>query len=129
MVANINGNVRIDSVNNTISIGHVNGNVNLDEIAANTSVNLVNALIVAKVTLPLNGTINMDNTNGGIDLEIPVNTSANFSANVTNGAITVSNLVLQNPISTATSLSGTLGAGQGTITLTVVNGNIDVSGF
>ena len=71
----------------------------------------------------------MSKVNGSIQLSIPQNTSAEFSATVTIGDISVSNLVLQNQESTPNSLRGTLGAGQGTISLSTVNGNIRVTGF
>jgi len=48
---------------------------------------------------------------------------------VTNGTIRLSNLVLSNSVSTPGSLTGILGSGQGTISLTTVNGGIYVTGF
>ena len=95
----------------------------------NSAVSLVNGQITAKITLPLNGNIGMANVNGNIDLEIPTNTSAEFSAGLVNGNITITNLVLQNQVSSSTSLTGTLGNGEGTIALTTVNGNISATGF
>jgi len=89
----------------------------------------VNGQITAKITLPLNGNIGMANVNGNIDLEIPTNTSAEFSAGLVNGNITITNLVLQNQVSSSTSLTGTLSNGEGTIALTTVNGNISATGF
>lgn len=72
----------------------------------------------------------MKTVSGDSNLAIPVNTSAEFSAVVNIGNISVSNLVLQNEVTTSTFRSGTLGSGQGTITLeTEVLGNISVSGF
>jgi len=126
---NVNGTVTIDSINNTVSVDNVNGQVMLDEISGGVSVNLVNGLTQSEVILPLDGTIGMTTVNGSIELGIPQNTSAEFSARVTNGNISVSNLVLQNEVSTPNSLRGTLGGGQGTISLSTVNGNIRVTGF
>ncbi len=71
----------------------------------------------------------MGTVNGNIELEIPQNTSADFSANVTNGAIQILNLTLQNEVATTRSLRGTLGNGQGTIKTNTVNGNINTTGF
>ena len=93
-------------------------------------IDLVAGTIEGEVTLPLNGAIDMKTVTGDINLVIPVNTSAEFSAAVNIGSISDSNLVLQNEVRTATFLSGTLGSGQGTITLeTEVIGNISVSGL
>ena len=129
VVANVNGMVSIDSINNSVSVANVNGQVKLDEIFGSTSVQLVNGQIQAEVTLPTDGIIGMSTVNGGIDLDIPQNTSAIFSAKVVNGTISISDLVLNNPVSTPDSLAGTFGDGQGTISLNTVNGSISVSGF
>jgi len=129
VVINVNGAVNVDSVNNYVSVVNVNGQVNLDEIIGSASVSLVNGQIMAEVTPPKGGIISMSTVNGGIDLDIPQYTSAQFSATVVNGTIAISNLVLIGMVSTPTSLTGTLGTGEGTIVLTTVNGSISVSGF
>lgn len=92
-------------------------------------VNNVNGKINGRVSVPLNGTIDMKLENGGIELEIPQNTSADFSANLVNGKISFQNLILNNKVATSKSLDGILNDGQGKITLKTVNGKIDVSGF
>lgn len=125
----INGTVTIESISNLVSVENVNGQIVLHEIIASVSVSLTNGQIEGEVTLPLNGTIDMVNINGNIELELPQSTSAEFSASVVNGNIVVSNIVLQNQVSSSTSLSGTMGDGQGTISLVTVNGNISVSGL
>ncbi|NIM99598.1 MAG: DUF4097 family beta strand repeat protein [candidate division Zixibacteria bacterium] len=129
LVINVNGAVTIDSINSFISVQNVNGPVTLEEIFGSVSVQLVNGQIQAEVTLPQAGLITMSAVNGGIELAVPQNTSAEFSASVENGIISMSNLVLQDLRSTPNSLTGTLGDGQGTISLTTVNGSISVWGF
>ncbi len=126
---NINGNMTIENIRNDVDVDNVNGNIDLKDILGNASANVVNGLIRAKVTMPQNGNIGMGTVNGNIELEIPQNTSADFSANVTNGAIQISNLTLQNEVATTRSLRGTLGNGQGTIKTNTVNGNINTTGF
>ena len=128
-VANVNGSVSVDSINNTVTAANVNGQILLDEIVGSTTVSLVNGQIVAKITLPLNGNIQMGNVNGNVTLEIPTNTSAQFAAGLTNGNITITNLTLHNQVSTLTSVVGTLGNGEGAISLATVNGNINAVGF
>jgi DUF4097 and DUF4098 domain-containing protein YvlB len=129
VVINVNGAVDIDSVNGFVSVVNVNGQVDLDEIFGNVSVSLVNGQISAEVTPPLGGIISMATVNGGINLDIPQYTSAQFSVTVVNGTISISNLVLTGIVSTPTSLTGTLGTGEGTIALSTVNGSISVRGF
>lgn len=129
-LANVNGSVTLNSIENDVTVNNVNGSVTLMKIVGSALVNLTNGIIESEVTLPLNGTIDLNTVNGNINLTIPVNTSAEFSAAVTIGNISISNLVLQNEVNTSTSLSGTLGSGQGTITLeTEQVGDISVSGF
>jgi DUF4097 and DUF4098 domain-containing protein YvlB len=129
-VSQVNGIVTIESMTNTVAVTLANGTVTLDDIVGSASVTAINGKIDGDVTLPLDGTITMSTTNGTIVLGIPQDTSAAFSARAGFGdKIRVSNLVLQNEVRTSTSLSGTLGDGQGTIVLTTVTGSIQVAGF
>lgn len=129
VVANVNGTVSIDSISNSVTVANVNGQITMDEIFGSTSVELFNGQIQAEVTLPTDGTIALSTTNGGIVLAIPVNTSAEFAATAVNGTISMPDHILKNVTSTSNSLTGTLGDGQGTISLSTVNGSISVSGF
>jgi DUF4097 and DUF4098 domain-containing protein YvlB len=129
LVSHVTGSVSIYSVNNGVSVSHVTGKVLLDEISSSALVNLVTGEIEAEVTLPDDGTISFNLVTGNVELNIPQNTSAEFSARVVTGTISVSDLVLQNQISTPDSVTGTLGSGGGTISLNVVTGSIGVRGF
>jgi len=112
-----------------IDIKSLNGKVTLNEIHGNVDVDLVNGNIDGEVILPLDGTIDMQLTNGMLELDIPQNTSAEFEATTATGTISVSNLVLQNRVETLKSLTGTCGDGRGTISLRTTNGEIVVTGF
>ncbi|MDZ7261716.1 MAG: DUF4097 domain-containing protein [candidate division KSB1 bacterium] len=143
----INGEMAVDSLNATVSIGATNGNVKLTKVTGTVSVNLTNGNIwlrdlVGSVKVDLtNGTIDgrvsltaqaicdMEITNGGISLGIPKTTSATFSAKVVNGSVSVSELALSNMSTSRTSVSGILGDGKGTVNLRTTNGNIKVWGF
>lgn len=129
-VDNVIGNITVNHVASSVDIGLVNGQVVLNDVVGSTSVGLTNGQIDAEVTLPVDGLIDMGVVNGTIDLEIPVDTSAEFSAAVTNGEIEVAgNLNLHDIQTGSVWITGTLGDGQGEITLTIVNGNIEVTGF
>jgi len=95
----------------------------------NVIVTHVNGEITGKITVPLNGSVDMRLLNGIVTLEIPQNTSAEFSANLVNGTISVHNLTLQNEVSTSKSVYGTLGDGNGEIFLKTTSGNINVLGY
>ncbi len=115
--------------NMDVVVNSVNGSISLDEIVGNVSVDLVNGEIDGKVILPVDGSINMNIINGNMALDVPQNTSAQFAATVVNGSIVISGLSLQNRAETSRSLRGTLGNGQGTITMSTTNGGIKVRGF
>jgi hypothetical protein len=128
-VNHVTGVVTINSVKNSVSVNHVTGQVLLDEISGSAVVSLVTGEIEAEVTLPEDGTIDFNLVTGNVELNIPQNTSAELSATVVTGTISTSDLVLQNQVSTPGSLSGTLGSGEGTISLSVVTGSITVRGI
>jgi hypothetical protein len=107
------------NVNYTISIPS-----NLNVVVEN-----VNGNISGKLYVPQNGTVDLSLQNGSIKLDVPQNTSADFSASLENGSIAVQNLTLHNRVETSKMLRGTLGNGDGTISLATTNGNINVSGF
>jgi len=128
-VTNLNGIITLDSLQNHVAVKNLNGNVTLTNILGGALVRLLNGTINGTLTMPLNETLDMKTLNGNIDLKLPVNTTAQFLAQISTGTITVSNLVLQNEVKTSTSLSGTFGAGQGTISLVVDQfGDITVTG-
>ncbi len=128
-LASANGNVTLDSIENDVTVNMANAKVILMNIHGSAVVAIANGTIESEVVLPLQGTIDLKSATGDIHLTIPVNTSATFSATTLFGSINVSsNLVFQNEIITSTSRSGTLGSGEGTISLGTI-GNINVSGF
>jgi hypothetical protein len=127
-VASANGNVTLDSIENDVTVNMANAKVILMNIHGSALVTIANGTIESEVVLTLQGTIDLKAATGDIHLTIPVNTSATFSATTLFGSIDVSNLVLQNEVITSTSRSGTLGSGEGNISLGTI-GNISVSGF
>lgn len=127
-IVNANGNITVIAVKEDVNITNSNGEIRLNGIEGSVAADISNGEIDAAVTLPLDGTLVMSVGNGEIGLSVPQNTSAEFSAEVGNGSITVVNLTLQNQVTTPRSVTGTLGAGQGTVSLAVGNGVITVTG-
>jgi DUF4097 and DUF4098 domain-containing protein YvlB len=107
----------------------VNGEVLLNDVFGDTRVVQVNGWIAGRVTVGAGDTIELAQVNGTIDLGIPKHTSAGFSANVINGLISVSDLIFETWNSDAHSFTGTLGQGDGSISLAVTNGTINVTGL
>ena len=95
----------------------------------NVVVKNVNGSISAKLYVAQNGTVDLSLQNGSIKLDVPQNTSAEFYARLEIGSITTQNLMFHNRVETSRTLQGTLGNGDGTISLNTTNGNINVSGF
>ena len=112
-----------------LDVDHVNGIVELDDFYGGATVDLVNGEVVGSVVLPRDAVVDMAVINGLIDLEIPRSPSAAFSASVTNGDVRVFNLNLRDLIQSQNRIRGTLGEGEGRITLEILNGDIEVRGF
>ncbi|MCI0698599.1 DUF4097 family beta strand repeat-containing protein [candidate division KSB1 bacterium] len=149
MVNNANGNVRIDSLAGHVSVELANGNIQLREFFGNmavrltngnvtltnftgsmfTFISLVNGNIDAGLTLPHQAECELRTVNGTIGLRIPQNTSAQFSAEVTNGTINTTGLVIFDSSTTPKSVRGRLANGEGKITLKTTNGSIGVTGL
>jgi hypothetical protein len=127
-VVNVNGNVAVTSLSAGASVTNVNGNVALVGITGSTVVRLTNGNVLADVVIAGAEAIDLLTVNGNVALTIPTETSAMLSATLTNGTISVVNLVLTNQVSTGTMLAGTLGAGEGDIGLRTTNGNIAITG-
>ena len=128
-IENANGNITVESLENTARAQVANGNVVLDDISGDALAQTGNGNIVCRATLPAAGQASLTTGNGNINLQIPTSTSAQFSAAVGNGIITVSNLSLQDQTITANLVTGRLGAGDGQVTLATGNGNITAVGF
>jgi DUF4097 and DUF4098 domain-containing protein YvlB len=128
-IANVNGDITVASLKSNAEIHCVNGPILADGIEGNITTEVANGGIGASVTLPPAGHADMRVTNGNIVLRIPQATSAKFSATAVNGSITLKDLTLSDATQTPGSLKGTLGDGDGTISLVVVNGIIVVRGI
>ncbi len=128
-VDSANAILTLDSIDNDVTVNIANAEVTLMNIHGSALVHLANGTIDGEVFLPLQGTIDLKSATGDIHLAIPENTSAEFSATTFFGSINVSsNLVFQDEVTTSTSHSGTLGSGQGIISLGAM-GDISVSGL
>ena len=128
-VEQVNGNIAISTTENSVEANLVNGTMRLWDISGSVDGEGINGTIDGKIFLPPSETCTLRITNGTIGLLIPQSTSATFAAQVSVGTIALHNLSLQNQNVTPTSLTGTLGAGEGEIELLTVNGNISVTGF
>ena len=128
-VTNLNGNVELGAIDGTVSVVLTNGNIEIDDLFGSAFAATTNGKVSADVgSLPIDGRLDLRASNGNVQAVIPRNTSANVAALLTNGQIRVANLSWTHLVQSPTSLAGTLGAGEGTIELLTVNGDIDLIG-
>jgi hypothetical protein len=128
MVDQTSGLVAVETHGGRIAIMNISGTVSLNDINGNVYVNQISGVIIGDITLPPNGTIDMVNTAGTINLTVPQSSSADFTASVTSGSIDISDLILQDGEFSPNYVHGILGGGDGTISLTVTSGLIIVDG-
>ncbi|HEY9167144.1 MAG TPA: hypothetical protein VIS48_13390 [Candidatus Kryptonia bacterium] len=128
-INNVNGSVDVQDINNSVGISQVNGTITAEDIAGSVESNLTNGNIYGRVTLPQNGECTLSTLNGNILLAVPTSTSASVTASVLNGSVSVSNLSLTLASSSRTSLKGTLGTGEGTISLSALNGTVELTSY
>lgn len=128
--ANGNGDITLESLRADVEIQLGNGNALVEDLVGGAVIEVGNGDVECQATLPAaGGAIAIGVGNGNIDLAVPVTTSAQVSATVGNGTISVSGLTLVDRTETETTLAGRLGAGTSSITLAVANGDIVINGF
>jgi len=133
-VSQINGNISISSFNYelmpdyTVRAETMNGNISLTGIQGSAIAELKNGSLSYATQFANLDTIDLTIANGTINLQIPHEVSADFSAQVSIGTVTVNGLNLSDAIETPTSVTGILGNGDGRITLRGTNGTITATG-
>ena len=126
---NVNGFISVAALDADLTADQVNGDFEFLGVYGNVRGHLVNGRIDAEVWLPEAGIVDFDVTNGDIALDVPEDVSAELRAHVTNGSVSVSQLDLIDPVTTARSVVATLGDGSGSIDVETVNGTIRIRGF
>ena len=129
-VTNANGNVDLDAVDGDVVATLANGNIEIAAMTGSVLAATTNGnASVEVISLPIGGELDLRTANGNVQAMIPRNTSANVAALVRNGRISVSDLSWTSVVQTPTTLAGILGAGEATIELLTVNGDIELSGI
>ena len=125
----ITGGVVLEEVDGDVRIDVITGSVILDQLTGSADVDLATGTLVCRAFLPPEGVLDLKTITGSLSVQIPESTSAELTASVTSGQISISNLPLQNPTVSNTYVSGQLGDGDGTITLQVITGSMTIAGF
>jgi hypothetical protein len=127
-IEQVNGEISVRELRNAIVVSNVNGSVNIAEVSGDLRVSVTNGAIDADAALRPGGVIDLQTVNGDLSLTIPATTSAILEATIVNGSIKITDLVLDDQTIRSSRVTGTLGGGNGTITLAVTNGGIEVVG-
>ena len=125
----ITGGVVLEGIDGDARIDVITGSVALDDFTGSADVDLTTGTLVCRAVLPPDGVLDLRTITGNMTVHIPESTSAELTASVATGQISISNLPLQNPNISNHYISGQLGDGSGTITLQVITGNMTISGF
>jgi DUF4097 and DUF4098 domain-containing protein YvlB len=128
-VTNTNGNIDVLGHRAGLMVTNANGNITFEAVEGDVTAVNTNGTIQGDILLHRGGTLNLQTTNGGITVSIPDTSSATLSATSTNGNVSLSGFDLSSVTSSSSSAVGMLGAGDGTITLTTINGDITLSSF
>ena len=78
-VSNITGVIRIESIKNTVVVNNITGEIDLDHIVGSVDARVITGVINGRLTVPLDGTLNLSTMTGKIDVDIPSNSSADCS--------------------------------------------------
>ncbi|MFH1654919.1 MAG: DUF4097 family beta strand repeat-containing protein [Pseudomonadota bacterium] len=104
----------------------VNGNITLQSVTTSVDINLLNGTVNSDLILNDNCAVSIAVGDGDIDLTLPDTTNANLTASVVNGTINNAGLTFTNQQVSSTQFIGTLGTGDGSIVLSVGNGQIEM---
>jgi hypothetical protein len=124
----LNGLITAEDFAGSVRIASTNGNVDCRKLEGNCEISLVNGRIDCDVAPAAGGRCALSTVNGNVSLVIPDTTSGRLEAGTVNGSVFVSGLDMGDIQSSKVSVSGTLGAGNGTIQVSTVNGSIEVRG-
>ena len=123
------GGVTLEDVHGDADLDVTTGNLTLDEFYGSASADLITGNLFCRAYLPPGGELDLKTITGQMTVQIPESTSAELTASVSTGQINFSNLPLQDPNISNTYVSGRLGDGDGSITLQVIIGQLNVAGF
>ncbi len=129
IINTIAGDAVISYLDTTTTISSVDGDLWLDNHAGSCTINGVPGNADITIALPTNGYCRATDITGDIGLAIPRETSATLSATSPSGIISFSGLTITNLDEQTGHITGTLGTGDGEITITSLSGNISIEGF
>jgi hypothetical protein len=125
----VTGSVILEDVHGDADIDVTTGNVTLEDFYGSASADLTTGNLFCRVYLPPGGELDLKTITGQMTVHLPESASAELTASVSTGQISLINLPLEDPNISNNYVSGRLGDGDGTITLQVITGQLSISGF
>lgn len=123
-----NGGIDLRGVEGYVTATTSNGGITVDDSGGVAGLQTSNGPISAEISA-IRGDVTISSSNGSIMLRLAEDLNAQVAATTSNGRMAVNDLPLRVSESTGTSVSGSLGNGGPTITVTTSNGGIDLSGL
>ena len=112
-----------------VDASQANGEIIIQGMSSDLNAGQANGTIAVDSELPPGASIVLTMGNGNISLIIPTNTSATLWCASATGRVRTYNLNILDLVQTSHRLSGTLGGGNGDISISTANGNITVRGI
>jgi TM2 domain-containing membrane protein YozV len=128
-ISSVNGHVEIEGVTGDIAGSTVNGTAQIQDAAGRLKFSTVNGRITADMSRLGDGqSVALDAVNGRIELAVPENADAKFSASTVNGGITseFSALEVKKEFPASKNLKGILGHGGASVKISTVNGGVKI---
>ena len=127
-IETVNGEIEIAGINGDVSADTTNGDINISDLTGNLEADTVNGSVTASfVAFGGNQKLNAETVNGRISLRLPEDASANVSAGTVNGGIDADDFGLKvDKGFLGRDCDGDIGAGDGRIRLSTVNGAIKI---
>lgn len=125
-VQTVNGEVSVEDVRGDVDAGTVNGSIHLSTTGV-ASATTVNGSIHARIgDGDWNGGLSFETVNGSIHLIMPANVNANLSARSMNGHVRTDFPITATGRITSRRLNGTIGEGGPRLSMSTINGGIEL---
>jgi serine/threonine protein kinase len=128
-ISSVNGRIVVDGVSGDIAASTINGETHIKDAARNLKLSTVTGRITAYMILLGGGqSVSLDAVNGEVELAVPEDADANFSASTVNGSITSEfpALKAKKEFPVGNNLKGSLGNGSAIVKASAVNGSIKI---
>ncbi|MDD4566753.1 hypothetical protein L21_0491 [Methanoculleus chikugoensis] len=122
-----NGRIELSGVEGYVTATTSNAGITVEDCGGVAGLSTSNGAISTEISA-IRGDVTVSSSNAGITLRFAEDLDARLAATTSNGRIAVHGLMLRLEESTGTSVSGTLGNGGPTVTVTTSNAGIDLFG-